>query len=338
MTTLRIPSGYSKRRGSRGEKCDYVYFACQKDGTTKMKSIAKKNKPLTKIMVKNCEKFFELFRKMNDINFEIFDVVNSLEKSGEKVSRKQLGQYYKPPGEVFPLKGPKLFRDGTVSDIGALLKQLKRLAKMSDGELKRWATKYLKEIEQMSKPEVNRVTQKTNYVKVGLHPEQRKFGKRPEDQGRIFAELKSNIKKDAESFDVEVVAIENTKAQNRALFAIQTLLDEKNYKGNLPSNKIRSYAFKKKIELPIIKFTPAQYLKAYGVKKYKSARGKSEFCCNEREIAKQALLDLASKRFLLIYERKYYVEVNKRRIEEQFDIIRTVSPLIKIIEGYKALK
>lgn len=209
---------------------------------------------------------------------------------------------------------------------------------MSDGELKRWATKYLKEIEQMSKPEVNRVTQKTNYVKVGLHPEQLKFGKRPEDQARIFAELKSNIKKDAESFDVEVVGIENTKAQNRALFAIQTLLDEKNYKGNLPSKKIRSYAFKKKIELPIIKFTPAQYLKAYGVKKYKSARGKSEFCCNEREIAKQALLDLASKRFLLIYERKYYVEVNKRRIEEQFDIIRTVSPLIKIIEGYKALK
>ncbi len=76
-------------------------------------------------MVKNCEKFFELFRKMNDINFEIFDVVNSLEKSGEKVSRKQLGQYYKPPGEVLSLKGPKLFRDATVSDIGALRKQLK---------------------------------------------------------------------------------------------------------------------------------------------------------------------------------------------------------------------
>ena len=91
-----------------------------------------------------------------------------------------------------------------------------------------------------------------------------------------------------------------------------------------------------KVILPVLRITPAQYLKVYGVKKYKTSRGKKEFSGRESERALKALYDLSVKRCLFYYERKHWKK-KKGNFEEIYDLICTIKPLIDMREGYEDL-
>src|SRR5436309_1211398 len=95
-----------------------------------------------------------------------------------------------------------------------------------------------------------------NLVRVSLHAEMQKFGRKT--TGNTGLEL--------------------SHTESRALFAVQKLLDSTNYSGNVeaqqtPPDHPSKYAGK----LPRVVFKTSEYLAAYGLRKYKSARKKLEF-------------------------------------------------------------
>lgn len=118
--------------------------------------------------------------------------------------------------------------------------------------------------------------------------------------------------------------------ENKALFALQKLLDKTNYKGNIdgrdaaPENTFHYSGY-----LPRVQFNPAEYLEAYGLKKSTSGRGYQEYNSNERSEAMKALRSLADKKFKIIYERKRWDEKKKMVT----DVIITESSLIQIVWG-----
>lgn len=179
-------------------------------------------------------------------------------------------------------------------------------------------------------------------IKVSLHSQLQKQGNRKYQTGSIFdlienEPIESNreelINKKQE-YKIEVVGLDLSKSQEKALFAIQTLLSQTNYRGNDKGRYINSSSMNFQGYLPSVKFTPAEYLELYGVNKYKSGRGYMEFSSGERTEALNALKDLALNRYLIIYERKYWSEKEKG---ERSDVIRTIRPLINITEGFQSL-
>jgi hypothetical protein len=186
-------------------------------------------------------------------------------------------------------------------------------------------------------PIVKPVSKEAPLVKVGLHAELQKFGHRPPaKQLGLFDSLLDETVKEITEKSIEVVGLDITPAQNQALFAIQKLLTKTNYRGNLPGQEIESKAFKFSGYLPGLEFSPAQYLEAYGVRKYKTSRGWEEYSGEERGDALRALIDLAKKSYLLVYRRKYWINEKGKR-EERIDRIETIAPLFRIIRGWEAL-
>lgn len=184
------------------------------------------------------------------------------------------------------------------------------------------------------------------YIKASLHTEKLKFGNKPaSSQLSIFDVLDEATGKPLADREADreqaqgltVIGIDNTLAQNKALNAIQTLLSKTDYKGNMPGKEITSpdNAWTFQGFLPALRLTIPEYLDAYGVTKKETARGKQEYNRNERDEAIQALKDLHDKRYLITYSR-FNGSYNKQG-EPLFDAVRTVRPLIQIIEGYKDL-
>jgi len=177
-------------------------------------------------------------------------------------------------------------------------------------------------------------------IKAGLHVERQKLGVIPDKTKQLtFFDLLDSydLKEKAKENNIEVRGIELTTNQEKALHAIQTFLSRTNYKGNAEGSKCKGEnSFKFTGYLPAIKFTPAEYLEAFGLKKIKTKRGFMEFSGGEREEALKALSELHNKQFLFIYTRKYWITEKGKR-EERFDVIKTTSPLIKITEGYIGL-
>jgi hypothetical protein len=175
-------------------------------------------------------------------------------------------------------------------------------------------------------------------IKASLHTELQKFGRKPKKNGTIFdllpEPLDDEVQKDISDYKIEVIGLDNTKAQNQALFAVQKLFHETGYQGNSQGKTLskNDNSFKFMGYLPAMKFTPAQYLEAYGVNKKESSRGKWEYHSNERSEAMKALRELSQKKYLFYYERKYWKDG-----KEVYDLITTVRSLFNITEGYEAI-
>lgn len=145
VSTLKIPCGYLKKGGTHREKRGYVYFAYNNEkGKRKLISIWV-YEPVAKQMVDNYKDIMTIVVKMTEITLKILKIAKSLEKSGEKINRKQLGQYYRPNRPILPSE-KSLFQNADIPDINKLTKQLKRLSRTHNSELREWASKYLKEI------------------------------------------------------------------------------------------------------------------------------------------------------------------------------------------------
>lgn len=188
-------------------------------------------------------------------------------------------------------------------------------------------------------PKMISVNTTNKLIKTSLHTELQKFGKKPKkNQSSLFDLLDpidEETKKDITGYQINVVGIENTQAQNQALFAIQKLLDQTGYKGNIKGKQLSTddNSFKFNGNLPFLKFTFSDYLEAYGVTKRKTPRGKMEYNSNERAESLKALTELSQKKYIFYYARKYWKDG-----KELFDVIKTVRPIFNIIEGYEAIE
>lgn len=175
-------------------------------------------------------------------------------------------------------------------------------------------------------------------IRSPLHFERQKFGKEPPVQGSLFddLELDMTVRADVDEHKVSIVGVDLSAAQGHALHAIQTLLEGTGYRGNLKEKELskESNSFLFSGSLPVLRFTVPQYLEAYGLTRRKRPdREKMEFLPNERAEALSTLRELAAKRFLLVYERRYWDKAGV----ERFDVVRTVRPLFNIVEGWEAL-
>lgn len=178
-------------------------------------------------------------------------------------------------------------------------------------------------------------------VKAGLHLEKQKIGKIPRGKQLTFADLPIKVNEVAKTYGVETIGLELTSTQNTALFAIQRMLKETNYRGNLKGRwyypDTSSAPIESRLYVVTHEFRPADYLEKYGLKRIRTARGKMEFDGHERDKAMKALSDLAIIRHLIVYKRHYNVKNKKGKKERREDRIEMVVPLIRIIFGWKGL-
>jgi len=142
--------------------------------------------------------------------------------------------------------------------------------------------------------------------------------------------IRTSLHLSRQKFEKIEAGLSLSLTENKALFALQKLLDKTNYKGNIegrdatPENTFHYSGY-----LPRVQFNPAEYLEAYGLKRSTSGRGYQEFNSNERSEAMKALRSLADKKFKIIYERKRWDEKKKMVT----DVIITESSLIQIVWG-----
>ncbi len=116
-------------------------------------------------------------------------------------------------------------------------------------------------------------------------------------------------------------------AESRALFAVQKMLDDTDYNGNIDSIHLTVEGYTGTI--PGIRFKPAEYLEAYGLTKYKTARNKMEYSGSERKMAIQALKKLASRSFLLSYTKMTF---GKKKCDNESVTLSYQSTLVLLEE------
>ncbi|MDB2614417.1 hypothetical protein N9Y92_04610, partial [Chlamydiales bacterium] len=173
---------------------------------------------------------------------------------------------------------------------------------------------------------------KVPLLKSPMHFEAIKHGNKPDKQLKLpFSRDQTELEEEIPS--IEVAGLNLNKKHYHALNAIQILLNETNHEGNALGEVLDgNNTFKFKGYLPRIKFSRSDYLSAYGVKKNKTKRGYNEFSGLGSDEALGALKDLATINHLIIRRR---TRIDKR--EKVIDRIQTVSPILKICEGWENL-
>jgi len=171
-------------------------------------------------------------------------------------------------------------------------------------------------------------------IKISSHLENLKFSNLSLTQKDI--ELLREINSDYESGGfphLEDLGLDLSKSQEKALFTIQTILSQTNYKGNiLPKifNGVNDYKYKG--EIPRLKVKIKDYLTTYGVNKCKTKRGYIEFSGKGRSIAVNALKSLANKNYPLIYSKTDFKKKEKTKILNWKPLLTIEYPYHKPLE------
>lgn len=140
------------------------------------------------------------------------------------------------------------------------------------------------------------------------------------------------------------IGVDITGPKSQAVHAIQKMLTDTNYKGNLDGVPMVSdgTGFKFTGKLPALEFTKSEYFDAYGVCKVVTERGTLEYSGYEREEAIRALLSLATDFHLITYKRERWEDIDignkgRKKRERRTEIIEKPSPLIEIMWRWKDL-
>jgi hypothetical protein len=129
--------------------------------------------------------------------------------------------------------------------------------------------------------------------------------------------------------------LELSYTESRALFAVQMLLSDTDYKGNTkPEQFTDDVNWKYKGELPGLKISVSEYLDAYGVNKYKTKRNKMEYSGTERKTATGALERLAQRNFLFKYERTCWEAKKNSSTKETIEVTAPLMVLQKSGRNY----
>ncbi len=181
---------------------------------------------------------------------------------------------------------------------------------------------------------ININIEKNNVIKSALHLETQKFGKKPRNVQESIDNQDKCEDSNKNSIKIEIIGLDFQPSHYHALNAIQKLLEETNYNGNIQGTYLSRYSNSFKFEgvIPRIKFSRSDFLKAYGVTKFLSTRNKMEFSGKESRTALEALYYLGTQPHLIISTRK-----RKEQGKEVVDRYQTVSPLLRIYEGWEGL-
>jgi len=169
-------------------------------------------------------------------------------------------------------------------------------------------------------------------VKVTVHSTILKLGQQPDPTRPHLKNRMSNINVtiEASSKHTKVFGFDLSYAQDRALFAVQVLLDETNYQGNAPVVKLnKSARYRYDSTLPVLEIKTADFLRAYGVKQTKTHRG-MEFSPQGRRVAISALKDLAMDEYLVVYEKSFVVNPKSKKKMWRKTLVEDVAPLIAV--------
>lgn len=165
-------------------------------------------------------------------------------------------------------------------------------------------------------------------IKSPVHLERLKYGKRPSTN-----QAENQFFDSTQLTETDVIGLNLDKKHQHALNAIQKMLYDTRFLGNAQGTELDgANSFKFRGYLPRIRFTRAEYLDAYGVKRFKTARDKWEFGGKESTEAMSALYDLAKQSYIIVGKRIYF-ENNVEKV----DRYQTCSPIIKICEGWEGL-
>jgi hypothetical protein len=165
--------------------------------------------------------------------------------------------------------------------------------------------------------------------KAGMHLEQQKF--KNVKQARQLLLSEADLKGGELEREVEVTGLDLTVGEDRALSALQILLDRSNYQGNLPSQDITSKQWESLRTTPAQAFTWTEFFEAYGLKK----RG-GQYRGQDVDNAKRDLESLATKAQRLVYKRRRWT-TDKGKRKQVYDLVVWKGTLIQILEGYEGL-
>lgn len=206
----------------------------------------------------------------------------------------------------------------------------------------RMLEKRIKELEQiLRKEKENKTIEKVTYIKSSLHYERQKIPvvENQNIDDDISKEIdyiqKEKLKRLSEDFSIKVIGIDITLTENQAIHAIMKILNKKN--NSLSQYNVKAKSFKYDGFIPKIEFSPSEYLENFGIKRHKNKEGFDVYSQKGREIAYDALVSLSKKNFYVHYVRTYWIEEKRKKKEKRYDVIRVVTPLIYIKEGWELL-
>lgn len=173
------------------------------------------------------------------------------------------------------------------------------------------------------------------HIKSSMHLELQKFGDRDRDKKAMLQPQLLNLDSEAREIRIATTGLDLTLPEMKALHAIQKLLHETGYRGNLdPKDGRLISVFNFQKPLPRMAFTWGEYFQAYGLKK----RG-YDYNGREREDALQALRALDGKKRAILYKREGYIGEGKNKKWAK-EFIQWKGPLLSIeaeIIGYRDL-
>jgi len=122
---------------------------------------------------------------------------------------------------------------------------------------------------------------------------------------------------------ITVSGLDLSVTEDKALSALQILLDQTGYRGNLPGEEIDSERYHWRGTLPRLEVSFSDYYEAYGL----TRSGDGSYKGHQADLALEALHSLASEPRAIFYERPKHK--GGKRLS---DLIRIKSPVIRITE------
>lgn len=135
--------------------------------------------------------------------------------------------------------------------------------------------------------------------------------------------------------EAEVSGFDLTVGEDRALSALQMLLDKNDYQGNLPIHETTPafpQAWRTINTTPAKSFTWTEYFESYGLKK-----SGGQYKGHEVENAKRDLDSLATKARRLVYKRRRWKKTKGGENREVYGLVVWKGTLIQIFERYGGL-
>lgn len=171
-------------------------------------------------------------------------------------------------------------------------------------------------------------------VRAGMYLTLQKFGhgKRDEEARQLtLFEAGQAAPQQAAEPAMDVIGLDLSVSEDRALHALQVLLDRTGYQGNLPGQEIDSAAWSWRGVLPRLAITYTDFFEAFQLQRM----GDGSFYGHQADQALEALASLQQAR-TIYYKRKRWTGTGKAR-RAVYDVIKTVRPLISVDKGWQAL-
>ena len=175
--------------------------------------------------------------------------------------------------------------------------------------------------------------------RAGMNAELQKFGEKlnpkrlSEIKQLVLGETASTTVEEEgiEEFKPQDIGLDFNKSQDKAFNALQKLLDETNYEGNVDpeliygEKEVTSPLFQGVYELPALLINWTDYYKAYGLKKNRSGK----YSGKQVKQARQALRDLTDG---------WTIRYTKKNKNNKQDVLAYTMSLIELVEGYKNIE